>query len=50
MEEDKTDSMLRLGFNKLLKILIGDENMKMFMDDVTLKVFFFNCKVIAKLR
>ena len=27
MEEDKTDSMLWLGPNKLLKILIGDENM-----------------------
>ena len=50
MEEDKTDLILRLGFNKLLKILIGDENMEMFMDDATLKVFFFNCRVIAQLR
>ena len=41
MEEDKTDSMLRLGFNKLLKILIRDENMEMFMDDATLKVSIF---------
>ena len=41
MEEDKTDSMLWLGFNKLLKILIGDENMEMFMDDATLKVSIF---------
>ena len=30
--------MLWLGFNKLLKILIGDENMEMFMDDATWKV------------
>ena len=27
IEEDKTDSMLSLGFNKILKLLIGDENM-----------------------
>ena len=27
IEEDKTDSMLRLDFNKILKILIGHENM-----------------------
>ena len=41
IEEDKADSMLWLGFNKLLKILIGDENMEMFMDDATLKVSIF---------
>ena len=41
MKEDKTDSMLRLGFNKILKMLIGDENMETFMDDATLKVSIF---------
>ena len=41
IEEDKTDSMLWLGFNKLLKILIGDEHMEVFMDDATLKVSIF---------
>ena len=45
----ETDSMLWLGFNKLLKVLIGNENMEMFMDDATLKVFFFNFRVIAQL-
>ena len=40
-EEDKTDSMLCLGFNKFLKILIGDENMEIFTDDATLKVSIF---------
>ena len=40
-EEDKTDSMLCLGFNKLLNILIEDENMEIFMDDATLKVSIF---------
>ena len=41
MKEDKTDSMLRLGFHKILKMLIGDENMETFMDDATLKVSIF---------
>ena len=41
MKEDKTDSMLWLGFNKILKILIGDKNMEMFMDDAALKVSIF---------
>ena len=41
MEKDKTDSMLWLDFNKLLKILIGDENIEMFMGDATLKVNIF---------
>ena len=42
MEEDKTDSMLWPGFNKLLRILIRDENMEMFMGDATsLKVNIF---------
>ena len=41
MEEGKTGSMLWLDFNKLLKILIVDENMEMFMDDATLKVSIF---------
>ena len=27
IKEDKTDLMLRLDLNKILKILIGDENM-----------------------
>ena len=44
-EEDKLNSMLWLGFNKLLKLLIGDENMETFMEDATLKVFFFNSAV-----
>ena len=30
IEEDKTDSMLWLDFNKILKILIGDENQYIF--------------------
>ena len=42
MEEDKTDSMLWLAFNTLLKILIGSENIEMFMDDATLKVRYFS--------
>ena len=33
MKEVKTDSMLWLGCNKLLKILIGVENMEMFVDN-----------------
>ena len=41
IEEDETDSMLWLGFNKILKILIGNENMEMFMDDATLRVIIF---------
>ena len=35
--EDKTNSMLSLGFNKLL---IGDENIETFLEDATMKVFF----------
>ena len=35
IEEDKTNSMLWLGFNKLLKILIWDENMEIFMEYAT---------------
>ena len=27
IEEDKTNSMLRLDLNKILKLFIGDENM-----------------------
>ena len=38
MEEDKADLMLWLGFSKLLKILIRDGNMEIFIDDATLKV------------
>ena len=38
IEEDKTDSML---LNKLLKILIVDENMETFMGDATMKVSIF---------
>ena len=41
MEEDKTASMLCLGFNKLLKILILDEDMEMFVDDSFFKVSIF---------
>ena len=41
IEEDKTDSMLWLGFNKPLKILMGDENMEIFMGDAILKVSIF---------
>ena len=32
IEEDKANLMLWLGFNKLLKILIGNENMKTFIE------------------
>ena len=35
IEEDKTNSMLWQGFNKLLKILIWDENMEIFMECAT---------------
>ena len=42
--EDKTNSMFSLGFNKLLKILIGDENMETFMEYATMKVFFQQIK------
>ena len=39
IEEDKTeDSMLWLGFSKLLKILIIDENMETFMKYATLNM------------
>ena len=38
VEEDKTDSMLWVGFNKILKMLVVDENMEMLMDDASLKV------------
>ena len=38
MEEDETYSRLWLGFDKLLKILIRDEDMETFMDGATLKV------------
>ena len=41
IEEDKTDSMLWLGFKKLLRNLIGDENMEKFMEDATIKVSIF---------
>ena len=41
MEENNTDSMSWLGFKKILKILIGDENMEVFMGDTTLKVSIF---------
>ena len=41
IEEDKTDSMLWLGFKKLLRNLIGDENMENFMEDATIKVNIF---------
>ena len=41
MEEDNTDSMFWLGFNKILKILKGDENMEVFMRDATSKVSIF---------
>ena len=32
IEEDKTNSMLRLDLNKILKLFIGDENMLTFMN------------------
>ena len=38
-EKDKTESMLLLGFGKLLKVLIMDKNMEMFMEDATIKIF-----------
>ena len=38
VEEDKTDSMLWVGFNKILKMFVVDENMEMLMDDASLKV------------
>ena len=41
IEEDKTDSMLWLGFKKLLRNLIGDENMEKFMEYATIKVSIF---------
>ena len=41
IEEDKTDSMLWLGFKKLLRNLIEDENMEKFMEDATIKVSIF---------
>ena len=41
IEEDKTDSMLWLGFKKPLRNLIGDENMEKFMEDATIKVSIF---------
>ena len=47
IEEDKTNSLLWLGFHKLLEIFIGDENMETFMEDATLKVFFFNSTVVV---
>ena len=37
IEEDETDSILWLGFKKFLKILIGNENMKAFVEDATMK-------------
>lgn len=42
--EDKTNSMFSLGFNKLLKILIEDENMETFLEYATMKVFFQQIK------
>ena len=45
IEEDKAGLILGLGFDKLLKILIMDENMETFMEDATLKLFFFNSTV-----
>ena len=36
-EEDQTDSILWLGFNKFLKILIGNENMEALVEDATMK-------------
>ena len=42
--------MLHLRYPRYAPALIGDENMEMFMDDATLKVFFFNCRVVAQLR
>ena len=41
VEEDKTDLMLWLHFSKILKKLIGYENIQKFMEDVTLKVSIF---------
>lgn len=41
IDEDNTDLMLWPGFNKLLKVLIMDENMEMFMEDATIKVSVF---------
>ena len=42
----KTGLALWLGFNKLFKILIVDENMEMFMEDAKIKVSFFNSTVL----
>ena len=39
--EDKTDSMLWLNFNKILKTLIWHEKMLTFMEDATSKVRIF---------
>ena len=51
IEEGKTNWILWLGFSKLLKMLIGDENVGTFMEDVTLKVsiFFNSMATVAQL-
>ena len=41
IREDKTDSMLWLNFNKILKTLIWHQNMLTFMEDTTSKVRIF---------
>ena len=41
IEQNKKDSMLWLGFHKLLKILIGDENTEILKNNATLKVSTF---------
>ena len=40
-EKDKTDLMSWLDFNKILKILIEEENKSTFIEDATSKVRIF---------
>ena len=48
--EDKKDLMLWLDFYKILKILIGDENMETFMEDASYQMLRINQDAIMKAR
>ena len=48
--EDKKDLMLWLDFYKILKILIGDENMETFMEDASYQMLRINQDAIMKVR
>ena len=48
--EGKKDLMLWLDFYKILKILIGDENMETFMEDASYQMLRINQDAIMKVR